>query len=148
MKYKGYFGSIEVSLEDGVIHGKLECINDLVTYEASTVLELKKAFEDAVDDYIETCEEVGKQPEKTMSGTFNIRIGEALHKDAYLAAKAKKLSLNDFIKNAVRDAITGKHEYHYHFEKTEETNHFRFGSLRRSQEKKSWEVVVDKGMHH
>lgn len=148
MKYKGYFGSIEVSLEDGVIHGKLECISDLVTYEASSVPDLKKAFEDAVDDYIETCLEVGKLPEKTMSGTFNIRIGEVLHKEAYLAAKAKRLSLNDYIKNAVRDALTGKNEIHYHFDKPKETSDFRFGSLKRSQEKPSWEVVVDKGMHH
>lgn len=148
MKYKGYFGSVEVSLEDGLIHGKLECINDLITYEAATVTELKKAFEDAVDDYLETCEELGKQPEKTMSGTFNIRIGESLHKDAYLAAKGKKLSLNDFVRNAIHDALNGKNEYHYHFEKPKETNHFRFSSMRRNQDKPSWEGIIDKGTHH
>ncbi|NIE98499.1 type II toxin-antitoxin system HicB family antitoxin [Pantoea sp. Acro-805] len=148
MKYKGYFGSIEVSLEDGVIHGKLECINDLITYEASTVPDLKKAFEAAVDDYLETCEELGKKPEKTMSGTFNVRIGESLHKEAYLASKAKKLSLNDFVRNAIRDALNGKNEIHYHFEKPREANHLRFGSMKRNQEKPSWEAVFDKGTHH
>lgn len=148
MKYKGYYGSIDVSLDDGVIHGKLECINDLITYEALTVPDLQKAFEDAVEDYLETCKELGKQPEKTMSGTFNVRIGESLHKEAYLASRAKKLSLNDFVRNAIRDALNGKNEYHYHFEKPRETNHLSFGSMKRNREKPSWEFVSDKGMHH
>ena len=148
MKYKGYFGSIEVSLEDGVIHGKLECINDLITYEASTVPDLKKAFEEAVDDYLETCEELGKKPEKTMSGTFNVRIGEELHKEAYLASKAQKMSLNDYVKNAIRDSLNGKNEIHYHFEKPKETDDFEFGSLRRNLGQSHWQVMDNKGTHH
>lgn len=46
MKYKGYYGSSSISFEDGVMHGKLECINDLVTYEGATVAELRAAFEE------------------------------------------------------------------------------------------------------
>lgn len=44
LNYKGYFGSIEVSIEDGILHGKIQCINDIVTYEAETPNELKSAF--------------------------------------------------------------------------------------------------------
>lgn len=80
LNYKGYFGSIEVSIEDGILHGKIQCINDIVTYEAETPNELKSAFEEAVTDYLETCKELGKSPDKPMSGSFNIRIGSELHK--------------------------------------------------------------------
>lgn len=58
--YKGYQGSIENSIEDGVLHGKILSIDDLVTYESKTLQALKKQFELAVDDYLVSCEELGK----------------------------------------------------------------------------------------
>ncbi|MCC5845364.1 MAG: toxin-antitoxin system HicB family antitoxin [Verrucomicrobia bacterium] len=44
----------EFSQKDGCLHGKIQFIQDLVTYEAETVPELEKAFHAAVDDYLET----------------------------------------------------------------------------------------------
>jgi len=148
MKYKGYYGSTSISLEDGVIHGKLECINDLVTYEATTVAELQKAFEEAVDDYIATCEEIGKTPDKTMSGSFNVRIGETLHKKAYLAAKSRNMTLNDFVKQAVNDAVNDKKEVHYHFEKPRDVKDVTFFSSRLRTEIGKWEVSKECEVHH
>lgn len=97
LKYKNFLGSVEVCLEDNVVYGKVECINDLVTYEAASVDELRFEFEAAVDDYLETCEALGKQPDKTMSGTFNVRIGNELHKKVFLKAKENGKSLNEYI---------------------------------------------------
>lgn len=99
MKYKGFLGSCEISFEDGVLYGKIECINDLVTYEASNPTQLKEVFQDAVDDYLETCEMLGKEPDKTMSGSFNIRVGSELHKILYLKARENNVSLNDMVKS-------------------------------------------------
>ncbi|WP_254611905.1 type II toxin-antitoxin system HicB family antitoxin [Serratia fonticola] len=121
-KYKGFFGSIETSATDLVLHGKIECISDLVTYEADTMPDLQRAFFEAVDDYIETCELVGKSPDKTMSGTFNIRIGEDLHRKAFLKAKCLKISLNDFVKISIEEKITEKKEVHLHFTKPVESS--------------------------
>ncbi|EJG9788951.1 type II toxin-antitoxin system HicB family antitoxin [Klebsiella pneumoniae] len=148
MKYKGYYGSSSISIEDGVMHGKLECINDLVTYEGSTVAELRAAFEEAVDDYLLTCEEIGKSPDKTMSGSFNVRIGEYLHKKAYLAAKSRGMTLNDYVKQAVEDAINGRKEVHYHFEKPRDIRGVSFISSRKRTEETYWEVTVDNGVQH
>lgn len=53
-EFKGYQGTVEVSIDDGVLFGKIANINDLVTYEADTVAGLRKAFEEAVADYIAT----------------------------------------------------------------------------------------------
>lgn len=67
LSHKGYNGSIETSVADDTLHGKILFINDLVTYEAQSVAQLKAEFADAVDDYLETCSAIGKKPEKTLS---------------------------------------------------------------------------------
>ncbi len=114
LKYKGFYGSVSHSIEDEVVHGKIECINDLVTYEAETIAELKVAFEEAVEDYLETCKMIGKEPEKPMSGSFNIRIGSELHKKAYLESKSLNLSLNEYVKSAVEDKLSKERQVHMH----------------------------------
>ena len=38
---------------DEVFHGRIEAINDLIINEGTSVKELKKAFHEAVDDYLE-----------------------------------------------------------------------------------------------
>ena len=64
LKYKDYRGQVEYSDEDSTFYGRILGINDLVSFEGSTVEELKKSFIESVDDYIETCKELGKNPEK------------------------------------------------------------------------------------
>ncbi|MFN7594636.1 MAG: hypothetical protein ACK5PU_03395 [bacterium] len=59
LEYKGYFGSVACSAEDGVLHGRLEFIRDLVTYEGKDVKGLKAAFQEALDDYLELYEAEG-----------------------------------------------------------------------------------------
>ncbi|POU49610.1 type II toxin-antitoxin system HicB family antitoxin [Pantoea sp. PSNIH4] len=117
LKYKNYFGSIEVSTDDMVLFGRIECINDVVTYEADTVPALQAAFEEAVDDYLETCQALGRPADKPMSGTFNVRVGEDLHKKAYLQARSAGMNLNEFVKEAVREKVESKKEYHFHFDR-------------------------------
>lgn len=53
LQYRGYRGSVEYSVVDGVFHGKLTGIRDLVLYEGDTLESLEKDFRDAVDDYLE-----------------------------------------------------------------------------------------------
>jgi predicted HicB family RNase H-like nuclease len=63
LEYKGYFGSVEYSDEDEVLHGRLEFIRDLVTYEGQDARGIKAAFQEAVDDYLELCEAEGREPD-------------------------------------------------------------------------------------
>jgi predicted HicB family RNase H-like nuclease len=105
LRYKGYYGSVNVSFEDGCLYGKLEFIDPLVTFEAQTVPELLNAFHEAVDDYIATCEEQGVKPQKPYSGSFNVRIGPELHKAAARVARLQKTRLNEFVKQAIQRAV-------------------------------------------
>ena len=67
MKYKGYSAHIEYSEEDKCLVGHIAGITDIVGFHADTVPELQEAFEEAVEDYLETCEKLGKPPQKPYS---------------------------------------------------------------------------------
>lgn len=103
MIYKDYIGSVHYSTEDEVFYGELEGINDLISYEGSSVSELKAAFEEAVEDYLELCSLNGKDPEKMYKGSFNIRIKPELHKQAAQKALMQGKSLNQYIEEAIEE---------------------------------------------
>lgn len=104
-KYKGYEGSVVANLRDNCLHGKLLFVDDLITYEASTIADLQKAFQEAVDDYLAFCEEVGKKPDATYKGSFNVRIGPQAHKDACAAAYRQGRTLNEFVRIAIEREV-------------------------------------------
>lgn len=106
LQYKGYFASVQFSAEDEVFFGKVLGINDLVSFEGTTVKELKNAFEEAVDDYLETCKALDKAPDKMYKGSFNVRIPPELHRQAALVSAGKNMSLNDFVRYAIDLAVS------------------------------------------
>ena len=101
MKYREYVGSVQYNADDKVFHGRLEFITDLVTFEGTSVDELEAAFVEAVEDYIELCETVGKKPEKSFAGSFNIRMKPELHRQAAIVSLEKGVSLNQLVVDAV-----------------------------------------------
>ncbi|MCW3106510.1 MAG: type toxin-antitoxin system HicB family antitoxin [Segetibacter sp.] len=105
LEYKGYFASVHFNARDEVFYGKIIGINDLVSFEADSVQELKNAFHEAVEDYLETCKEIQKEPDKTYKGSFNVRIPSDLHREAAIVAAAKNISLNDFVRYAINNTI-------------------------------------------
>jgi predicted HicB family RNase H-like nuclease len=105
LSYKDYIGTVSYSSEDEVFYGKLEHINDLITFESENAHDLKKAFEEAVDDYIAFCREKGVEPEKPFKGSFNVRVKPYLHKQAYLKALKSGMTLNKFIETAIENEL-------------------------------------------
>ena len=102
LEYKGYTGSIEYSSEDGLLYGKVLGIRGLLSYEGEKGSDLEKDFHEAVDAYLKDCESNGVEPEKPFKGSFNIRISPSLHQKAALLAKESKVSLNNFVAEAIR----------------------------------------------
>ena len=105
LEYKDFIGSVECSLEDNLLYGKILYINGLITYEARTLDELKEEFHLAVDDYIQFCQEQGLDAYKSFNGKFNVRISPDLHKKASLLATKQDLSLNAFVSKAIQNEI-------------------------------------------
>lgn len=101
IEYNGYIGTVEYSQEDKCFFGKLSMINDLVTFEAQNALELEKNFKNAVDEYLETCKLLNKEPQKAFKGSFNIRAGSELHLAAVRNALKIGVSLNSYVKGLI-----------------------------------------------
>lgn len=100
-EYKGYLGSAEINLTDDILHGNLMFIKDIITYAAHSPQALKTAFEEAVDDYLQTCAELGDEPNVPFKGTFNVRVGPERHRRAALVAANLQVSLNDVVVRAL-----------------------------------------------
>jgi len=101
MSYKGYYGSVHYNDVDCIFHGKIKFIRSLVSYEGTDVEGLRKAFEEAVDDYLELCEKEGIEAEQSFKGSFNVRTGSELHRRAALLAKEKGINLNKVVTEAL-----------------------------------------------
>ena len=102
MEYKGYHTKIEFDAESKTLRGKIEGINDYIDFEASDILNIELEFHAAVDDYLEFCKEVGKDPEREYKGTFNVRISPELHKKLALRAFKDGCSLNAAVESAIK----------------------------------------------
>jgi predicted HicB family RNase H-like nuclease len=100
--YKGYIGSVEYNDADEVFHGRLEFIRDLVTYEGTDAKSLKRAFREAVDDYLALCTVEGRKPDTPLKGSFNVRPGRDLHRRAMIFARRQGLNLNTVVSDALR----------------------------------------------
>lgn len=96
MTYKGYAARIEYDDEDGIFVGRIAGIRDTVGFHADTVDGLKDAFHEAVDDYLEACGQIGKEPQKTYSGQVMFRVSPEVHRKAALAAELSGKSLNQW----------------------------------------------------
>ena len=96
MTYKGYVGTVEYSEEDGCLFGRIAGIRDIISYEGESVAEIRQAFRDSVDDYLEYCASSGKEPNKPYSGKFVLRLEPSLHATLAAKAMASGKSLNQF----------------------------------------------------
>ena len=105
LSYKGYFTNIQYSADDRVLHGKIEGIDDLVNFESDSPDEIEKEFQSAVDDYLEYCHEIGKEPQKSYKGTFTVRITPELHRKLSQVAIKNGLSLNQAVENAIEEYV-------------------------------------------
>lgn len=103
LQYKDYLGSIEVDQESGVFHGKVLFINDTITFEGRSYDELVKAFSEAVDDYLETCKQIGKEPDKRFTGSLNVRIKPQVHRNLAMKAANEGVSINHLIAESLEE---------------------------------------------
>jgi len=105
LQYKGYTGSVQFSEQDAVFHGRVAGIKSLISFEGDSVASITEDFHSAIDEYLEFCEQSGKQPEKPFKGSFNVRIGSELHRKAAITASTRGISLNTFVEDAIRQNV-------------------------------------------
>lgn len=109
LKYKGYTGSVEFSDEDNCLFGKVQGLHGtLISYEGTTIDEIRSDFEGAIDDYLASCERRGVAPAKPYSGRVLLRMPSELHGRVAAAAMSAGTTINDFINNALSNEIAHK----------------------------------------
>ncbi len=105
LMYKGYIGHVEFDDESEVFHGEVINTRDVITFQGATVSEIKKAFHESINDYLAFCKERSEEPEKPFSGKFNLRLDPELHRQVYITARQHKMSLNQWIAEAIKHHI-------------------------------------------
>jgi predicted HicB family RNase H-like nuclease len=105
MQYKGYSATILFDDENDIFHGEVLGIRDIVTFQGRSVKDLRKAFAESIDDYIQFCTERGESPDKPVSGRFVLRISPELHRKLCKAACKSGQSLNAWITSQLEDEV-------------------------------------------
>ena len=97
MTHKGYKGSVSFDDDGEIFHGEVIGLRDVVTFQGRTVGELKTAFQESIDDYLEFCASRGEEPDKTFSGRFLLRVEPSLHRRFVEPSGVDGESLNNWI---------------------------------------------------
>ncbi|MDO9010423.1 MAG: type II toxin-antitoxin system HicB family antitoxin [Gallionella sp.] len=104
MIYKSYAARIEYSDEDACFIGHIAGITDVIGFHADNVQELRAAFEEAVEDYLASCANLGRAAQKPASGRLMLRVPPEVHTAALVAAQVSGQSLNQWATQALRHA--------------------------------------------
>lgn len=106
LRYKEYQAQIGVDEERDTFYGRVVDLNDKIAFEGSSLVELRQAFADAIEDYIEWCNESGEEPERPYSGRVLVRMEPDLHRSLARRASECDDSLNGFIVSTLATAVS------------------------------------------
>lgn len=105
LEYNGYHATITYDADDELFIGEVFGITDSLNFHGSSIEELKKMFAQSIDNYLDLCKQIGKEPEKEFKGSFNVRIPSELHKKISMLAAQQKITLNQYVVNALTKSI-------------------------------------------
>jgi predicted HicB family RNase H-like nuclease len=97
LKYKDYTGYVIYDDEARIFHGEVAGLRAVITFQGSTVDEIEQAFKDSIDDYLAWCKKRNKEPERSHSGKFNLRMPPDLYVKVMASAAQQGISINSYI---------------------------------------------------
>ena len=105
MKYQGYAARIEYSDDDGLFIGHVAGIRDVIGFHGESVSELREAFEEAIDDYLATCDKLGREPQRPFSGKLSLRLDPQLHAQVAIKAELSNQSINQWVVERLGEVV-------------------------------------------
>lgn len=107
IEYKGYIGRVEFDPDTNLLHGEVIGPRDVITFEGRSVDEIRQAFHDSVEDYLELCRERGEEPDQPYSGKLVLKLDPELHRKLSELAGASGKPLDAWIAERLqREALT------------------------------------------
>ena len=103
--YKGYTGVFEFDPTIDAFHGRIVGLQDVVTFQGRSLDELRREMAESVEDYLEFCTEVGKEPERPYRGEFLVRTTPELHRAVAVEAESSGMSLNAWVEATLTSVV-------------------------------------------
>ena len=105
MEYKGYLGKVDIDGEE--LYGTVVNLHrDHVDFRGRTIDDVRRAFHESVDFYLDGCRQDGEEPERPFSGRFVVRLPTDTHRRASTLARIKEESLNAVVVEALEDYLS------------------------------------------
>ena len=101
LKHKGYTGGFEYDSEEDILFGRVIDIDAVITFYGSSIEEMREAFKESVETYLETCAMKNISPAKSFSGNVRLRLSPELHRESFIKAASSGKSLNQFVQDAL-----------------------------------------------
>ena len=105
MKYKDYIAAISYDADDRIFIGEVIGTTDSLNFHGSNPDELEESFKICVENYLDYCTQIGKRPQKTYTGNFNVRVTPELHASASEYAARNNMSLNQVVLQALQTFV-------------------------------------------
>lgn len=106
LSHKGYVGKVEYDDEAEIFHGDVINTRDVITFQADNAHDLKQAFIESVEDYLDFCAQNNEEADKPFSGQFMLRVDPDIHRRAYIKSKMEEKSLNALVSEALNVYLT------------------------------------------
>ncbi len=105
MEHKKYLSHVEFDDEADYFHGEVINCRDVITFQGRSVEELRRAFEESVDDYLAFCAERGEEPAPPFSGRLMLQLSPEQHRKVMLAAEKAGKGLDRWIAETLEHAV-------------------------------------------
>ena len=105
MEYKGYHAKSYFDADEKIFIGEVVGIDDSLNFHGYSVSELEEMFHQSIDNYLDLCRQIGKEPNKEYRGMFNVRISPELHRLAATEAANRNITLNQLVSDILASAL-------------------------------------------
>jgi predicted HicB family RNase H-like nuclease len=105
IEYKQYTGVFEFDPSIDAFHGRIVGLQDVVTFQGRSLDELRLEMAESVEDYLDFCAGIGKDPERAYRGEFLVRTSPELHRAAAIEAESSGMSLNAWVEAAISSVV-------------------------------------------
>lgn len=74
INYKGYTADVSYEPEDKIYVGEVRGISDSLNFHGRSILEVNTMFHQSIENYLDLCKQIGKDPERAADYKLACRI--------------------------------------------------------------------------